>query len=113
MSPKQLRRASSKRHVRVLSALGDETRLSLVTRLADGQARSITELADDYDLTRQAITKHLRILENAGVVCSVRTGRENLFRFDGKPLHDLQDYLNAVSEQWDEALARLKAFVED
>lgn len=97
----------------VFAALGDETRLSLVTKLIDGQSRSITQLTEGYKLTRQAITKHLRVLENAGIVRSVHSGRESLFDLDPKPVKEIQAYLNSVSEQWDQSLARLKLFVED
>lgn len=97
----------------VFAALGDETRLALVTRLADGRPHSISELTTGTRLTRQAVTKHLRVLESVGMVRCARAGRESLFEFDPKPVEDLQEYLELVSEQWDQALARLKAFVED
>ena len=96
----------------VFAALGDKTRLLLVARLSSGPPRSISELTEGSRLTRQAITKHLRVLENAGVVHSIRSGRESLFEFDPKPIADLREYLDFVSEQWDQALARLKSFVE-
>jgi DNA-binding transcriptional ArsR family regulator len=96
----------------VFAALGDETRLSLVGRLAGGPPQSISRLAEGSTLTRQAITKHLRVLETAGVVRSVRTGRESLFAFRPEPLRDVRSYLDQVSAQWDDALGRLKAFVE-
>ena len=63
-------------------------------------------------LTRQAITKHLRVLEGAGVVQSARVGRESLFELRPEPLKDVRAYLDRVSGQWDQALARLKSFVE-
>jgi DNA-binding transcriptional ArsR family regulator len=94
------------------AALGDETRLSLVAKLSDGQPRSITQLTQSYKLTRQAITKHLRVLESAGIVQSVRSGRESLFEFDPTPVRDMEEYLNFVSKQWDQSLSRLKLFVE-
>jgi DNA-binding transcriptional ArsR family regulator len=96
----------------VFFALGDETRLSLIARLSDGQPCSIAQLSAGSPLTRQAITKHLRVLEGAGLVRSVRAGRENLFEFDRQPLDGARDYLDGVSAQWDEALVRLKQFVE-
>ncbi len=96
----------------VFAALGDETRLSLVGRLASGPPQSIARLAEGSTLTRQAITKHLRVLEAAGVVQSVRAGRENLFSFLPEPLRDVRSYLDQVSAQWDDALGRLKTFVE-
>ena len=99
-------------HAPVFAALGDETRLSLVAKLCAGQPRSISQLAEGSKLTRQAITKHLRVLESAGVVHSVRSGRESLFEFDPEPMQEIKKYLDFVSEQWDHALSRLKSFVE-
>lgn len=96
----------------IFFALGDETRLSLVIRLSGGEPCSISHLTEGSNLTRQAITKHLRVLESAGIVHGVRTGRESLFKFDPSSLEAIQNYLDLVSEQWDEALARLKSFVE-
>ena len=96
----------------MFAALSDETRLSLVAALASGRTRSITELTAGSRLTRQAITKHLRVLEGVGLVRSNRFGRESLFELDPAPLAELRAYLERVSEQWDQALARLKAFVE-
>lgn len=95
------------------AALGDPTRLSLVAKLCNGEPRSIAQLTEGTALTRQAVTKHLRVLENAGIVHSVRTGRESRFAFDPEPIDDLRAYLDGVSKQWDHALARLKKFVED
>ena len=100
-------------HAPVFAALGDETRLSLVVKLCGGQPRSISQLTEGSRLTRQAITKHLRILESVGLVHAVRAGRESLFELDPKPLEEMKQYLDLVSEQWDQALARLKSFVED
>ena len=100
-------------HAEVFAALGDETRLSLVAKLCDGQSHSISRLTEDSKLTRQAITKHLRVLESVGIVHSVRKGRESLFEFNPQPVEEIKDYLDLVSEQWDQALSRLKAFVED
>ncbi len=105
--------AKRRDHAPVFAALGDETRLSLVAVLCGGQPRSISQLTEGSRLTRQAITKHLRVLESAGVVHSVRSGRESLFRFDPEPIEEIKEYLDLVSELWDQALARLKSFVED
>ena len=96
----------------VFAALGDETRLTLVGRLSNGPPQSISRLARGSRMTRQAITKHLRVLERAGVVRSVRVGREQQFAFRPAPLKDAQDYLARVSDQWERVLLRLKAFVE-
>ena len=67
----------------------------------------------DFGITRQAITKHLRVLQRAGIVHGVRAGREKRFEFDPEPMQEIKQYLDIVSEQWDQALARLKSFVED
>ena len=99
-------------HAPVFAALGDETRLSLLTKLCGGQPRSISQLTRGSRLTRQAITKHLRVLEKARIVRCSRSGRESLFEFDPRPLEEIRSYLDLVSEQWDQTLARLKLFVE-
>ena len=96
----------------VFAALGDETRLSLVAKLCGGQPRSISQLTEGSRLTRQAITKHLRVLEQAGIVHGVRAGRESLFEFDPQPMEEIKSYIDLVSEQRDQSLSRLKAFVE-
>jgi DNA-binding transcriptional ArsR family regulator len=97
----------------VFAALGDETRLSLVTKLCGGQRHSISQLTEGSNLTRQAITKHLRVLQRVGIVRCVRIGRESQFEFDPHPMEGIREYLDFVSRQWDAALSRLKAFVED
>ena len=96
----------------VFAALGDQTRLSLVAKLSAGQPRSITQLTVGSRLTRQAVTKHLRVLEHAGIVHGMRNGRETQFALDAMPFADLREYLEFVSNQWDQALTRLKDFVE-
>jgi len=100
-------------HATVFAALGDQTRLSLVAKLCGGRPYSISQLTQGSKLTRQAITKHLRVLESAGIVHSVRRGRESRFEFDPRPIEGIKQYLDFVSEQWDQALSRLKSFVED
>ncbi|MGA3052634.1 MAG: metalloregulator ArsR/SmtB family transcription factor [Candidatus Korobacteraceae bacterium] len=115
MSQKSRRRIAAKRPTRapVFAALGDETRLSLVAKLCGGRPCSISQLTRGSKLTRQAITKHLRVLESAGIVHSVRRGRESRFEFDPQPIEGIKQYLDFVSEQWDQALSRLKSFVEE
>jgi DNA-binding transcriptional ArsR family regulator len=115
MSQKSRRSAGAKRpsHAPVFAALGDETRLLLVKKLCHGQPHSISQLTENSKLTRQAITKHLRVLEGVGIVHGVRKGRESLFKFDPEPIEEIKQYLDLVSEQWDQALARLKSFVEE
>jgi len=82
-------------------------------KLSDGRERSIAQLTDGSKLTRQGITKHLAVLERAGVVRARSCGRERMFALDAAPIDDARRYLEQVSREWDEALARLKAFVED
>lgn len=96
----------------MFAALGDETRLLLVSRLLDGERRSIAELTDGTRLTRQAVTKHLRVLERARVVHGRKAGRENLFEFDPKPMEEMSAFLAAAAAEWEGALGRLKAMVE-
>ena len=84
-----------------------------MARLSHGQPCSISRLTAGFRLTRQAITKHLRVLEDAGIVHNVRAGRESLFKLDPQPLEEIGDYLDFISEQWDQALSRLKSFVEN
>jgi DNA-binding transcriptional ArsR family regulator len=96
----------------VFAALGDETRLGLLARLTNGEPQSIARLTEGTKLTRQAVTKHLRVLEDVGVVFSVKAGRESRFALDPRPIVSAQEYLEHVSRQWDTALARLKALVE-
>jgi DNA-binding transcriptional ArsR family regulator len=96
----------------VFAALGDETRLALVARLSEGETHSIAELTEGTRLTRQAVTKHLRVLEGARLVRSERAGRETRFALDPAPIREVREYADVVAAQWDAALARLKAFVE-
>ncbi len=114
MSPRSLNRkaVALRVHAPVFAALGDETRLALVSKLADGRSHSISQLTKGSKLTRQAITKHLRVLQRAGVVRCDRQGRESRFEFAPEPIDDIRQYLDLVSRQWDRALSRLKAFVE-
>jgi DNA-binding transcriptional ArsR family regulator len=95
------------------AALGDRTRLSLLARLGRGGPCSIAQLTHGSHLTRQAITKHLRVLEHARIVRSARSGRHSLFELDPRPVHDLRDYLDRVSAEWDGALLRLQSLVEN
>jgi DNA-binding transcriptional ArsR family regulator len=96
----------------VFAALGDPTRLSLIAKLARGVPCSISALTLDTKLTRQAVTKHLRVLERARLVRSRREGRESRFALNPEPLDAARRYLALVSRQWDDALDRLRDFVE-
>jgi DNA-binding transcriptional ArsR family regulator len=97
----------------IFAALGDQTRLRLVFRLCDDGPLSITRLASGSKVTRQAITKHLRVMEQAGLVRSTRHGRESVWQLKQGGLKDARHYLNLISKQWDDALGRLRKFVED
>jgi DNA-binding transcriptional ArsR family regulator len=96
----------------VFAALGDDTRLRLVSRLSHGGPASITRLALGFAISRQAVTKHLRVLKTAGLVRSSRRGRETVWRLEQKRLAEAQKHLQSISVQWDETLVRLKDFVE-
>jgi len=97
----------------VFAALGDETRLRLVDRLAERGPMSITSLTAGSRVTRQAITKHLRVMEGAGLVRSEWHGRECQWRLEHRRLKDARHYLDQISAQWDAALGRLQKFVEE
>jgi DNA-binding transcriptional ArsR family regulator len=101
-----------KQRAPVFAALGDPTRLRLVARLAQGEPLSIRELTDGERVTRQAITKHLEVLADAGLVTDRKRGRERLYALEAAPLDDARRYLDQVSAQWDKAIARLRALVE-
>jgi len=96
----------------VFAALGDETRLSVLAKLSGGEMQSIARLTAGTKLTRQAVTKHLKVLAQAKVVRSVRVGRESLYALAPQPIEDVRDYLDEVSRHWADALSRLKAHVE-
>ena len=96
----------------MFAALGDETRLALLAKLGSGSSLSIATLTDGSALTRQAITKHLRVLQKAGLVRGIRRGRERVFELNPASLEDARRSLDEIAAQWDAALARLKSFVE-
>jgi len=96
----------------VFAALGDQVRLRIVTRLSDGGPMSITRLTAGSRVTRQAVSKHLLVLQQAGLVRSARRGRERIWQLEQRRLQEARRYLESISEQWDEALGRLRKFVE-
>jgi DNA-binding transcriptional ArsR family regulator len=96
----------------IFAALGDKTRLELVARLCSGGPLSIARLTAGADITRQAITKHLNILAEAGLVHDIRVGRERLWEVETRQLEAARRCLERISSQWDDALARLKLAVE-
>jgi DNA-binding transcriptional ArsR family regulator len=97
----------------IFAALGDETRLRLVARLSAGGPMSITRLSDGAAVTRQAVTKHLHVLAEAGLVRGRRQGRESLWQLDPGRLASARRYLELISAKWDASLERLRAAVED
>ena len=107
------RRAEVSHAAPLFAALGDETRLRLMTRLCTDGPQSIARLSDGAAVTRQAITKHLQALAAAGLVQSERDGRERLWRAETKRLREVRRLLDQISEQWDGALQRLQAAVEE
>lgn len=96
----------------LFAALGDETRLRLLVRLSSGGPGSIARLSAKSQVSRQAITKHLDVLSRAGLVRGNRRGREHVWRLEPKRLADAREYLDRISRQWDDALDRLRSFVE-
>lgn len=97
----------------VFAALGDETRLDLVRKLCDEGPQSIALLTAGAGVTRQAVAKHLRVLEGAGLVRGRRHGRESLWELEPTRLESAREFLDRISHEWDVALARLKLFVEN
>ena len=112
MSPRRAAPARLAQAGPVFAALGDETRLAVVGRLCARGPQSITRLTAGSAVTRQAITKHLNVLAGAGLVRNVRRGRERIWELDTKRLDDAGRWLDQISRRWDEALGRLKRFVE-
>ena len=96
----------------LFAALADPTRLALLERLADGEARPVVALASASTLTRQAVSKHLGVLSGAGLVARRPSGRETLYALRPQRLAEARAWLDDVEAQWDDALGRLKAHVE-
>jgi DNA-binding transcriptional ArsR family regulator len=104
--------ASLRRNVRVFAALGDPTRIALLAKLSGGDALSISRLTEGEPVSRQSITKHLRVLARAGLVRGFRKGRERCFALRPEPLDRARESLERISRQWDVALNRLKTTLE-
>lgn len=96
----------------LFAALGDATRLGLLVSLCASGPASLTRLSSRFEVSRQAITKHLEVLSEAGLVNSSREGRERIWAIEPKRLSDAHAYLDRISRQWDDALSRLQVFVE-
>jgi DNA-binding transcriptional ArsR family regulator len=96
----------------VFAALGDDTRLALVDCLCANGVASTAQLTSITTISRQAVTKHLRVLADAGLVTDIRDGRERLWQLEPRPLGDARQALERIARRWDEALFRLKRMVE-
>jgi len=107
------RRTSEQASATLFAALGDETRLRMVVRMAGSETLTITDLAAGTGITRQAVTKHLHVLAGAGVARCSRRGREQHWTLDGRRLQQARAFLDHVAAEWGSALARLKSFVEE
>ena len=97
----------------LFAALGDPTRLRLVARLSEAGPLSITKLTEGTAVSRQAVSKHLSVLEGAGLVRGSREGRENVWQLEPRRLAEARGYLDLISREWDGALERLRVFVEE
>ena len=97
----------------LFAALGDETRLAIVLRLGAGTPLSISRLAAGFAITRQAVTKHLRVLEQAGLVRTMKSGRESVWELERDRVIEARQYLDEISKQWDEKIERLRELVEE
>jgi DNA-binding transcriptional ArsR family regulator len=112
MSAPRARASEVERATEVFFALGDVTRMSLLRRLGDGSPLSIAQLTEGTEVTRQAVTKHLRVLEGCGLVSNARRGREVRYALEPARLEAARSFLDRLSAEWDQALARLRAMVE-
>ncbi len=97
----------------IFTALADPLRRNLLVNLAQNSPRTATQLKADYEITRQGILKHLNILEDAGLVIVQQQGREKRYSFRPEPLNEVDEWVKALSDKWDERLLRLKAFLEN
>lgn len=96
----------------IFAALGDATRLRLVARLSRSGPLSIARLSDGLPISRQAVTKHLQVMKDAGLVRRTERGRESLWQLEQKRLAEVRRHLQTIAAQWDETLGRLRQFVE-
>jgi DNA-binding transcriptional ArsR family regulator len=97
----------------VFAALGDPVRLAMIARLCMVGPLPTILLKQGTSVSRQAVTKHLRMLEDAGLVQSQRVGRDRLWQIETRQLTEVRKYLDQISAQWDATVERLRRFVED
>jgi DNA-binding transcriptional ArsR family regulator len=107
-----LQKAARRSSALIFAALGDETRLRIIAVLCSGGAMSIAQLTSGTEITRQAVTKHLDVLADAGLVHDVKVGRERLWEFEPSQLEEARRSLEMIGQQWDRALSKLKSAVE-
>lgn len=107
-----LKKSAVRNTVPIFATLGDETRLRLVAVRCVGGAMSIAQLTSGTEITRQAVTKHLQVLAEAGLVRDIKVGRERLWEFEPTPLEEARRSLEVIGQQWDNALKKLKIAVE-
>jgi DNA-binding transcriptional ArsR family regulator len=107
-----LKKSALRNTAPIFAALGDETRLRLIAVLCAGGAMSIAQLTSGTEITRQAVTKHLHVLADAGMVHHVKVGRERLWEFEPTQLEEARRSLEVIGRQWDNALNKLKMAVE-
>jgi DNA-binding transcriptional ArsR family regulator len=99
--------------VPILAALGDESRLQIIIKLCRNGPQSIAKLTKGANISRQGVTKHLNALHEAGLLRSERRGRERIWKLEPQRLDEVRGYLAQISQQWDDALARLKSAIEE
>jgi DNA-binding transcriptional ArsR family regulator len=104
--------ARAQRAAPLFAALGDETRLGILLRLSASGPASIARMSTEATVSRQALTKHLRVLSDAGFVVGERRGREHIWRLEPRRFRDVHDHLERISREWDDALERLRVFVD-
>ena len=97
----------------LFTALADSTRRDLLLNLAQNSPKTATQLSDEYPITRQAILKHLNVLQEAGLVTVQQQGRDKRYYLTLDPLDNLQQWIEELNALWDRRLLRLKALVED
>ena len=110
--PKRRVDRAAARAALLFGALGDPTRLALVEQLSHGGPASISTLADRQSMTRQGVTKHLHVLADAGLIAGSRQGREQVWTLNPQRLAEGRRHIDIIAAGWNEALARLKALVE-
>lgn len=110
--PAALKAPALRKSARVFGALGDETRLRLLVALCAGGALSIAQLTATTQISRQAVTKHLQVLAEAGLARDLKVGRERLWEFEPTQIDEARRSLESIAGQWEQALLRLQAFVE-